>query len=85
MTGAHELFDSFTKAGSDLCVELGMGTKHAIRGSGTVSFRLELGEVLTVSNVLWVPELKSVLSVSKIEKKGYHLLFRDGQVLFFPR
>jgi hypothetical protein len=42
--------------------------------------------VLRVSNVLWVPELRrSVLSVSEIEKKGYHLLFRDGQVLFVPR
>jgi hypothetical protein len=38
MTGARELFDSFTEIGSDLCVELGMGTKHAVRGSGTVSF-----------------------------------------------
>jgi len=26
-----------------------------------------------------------VLSVSKIEKKGYHVLFQDGQVLFVPR
>jgi hypothetical protein len=36
--------------------------------------------------VLWVPELRrSVLSVSEIEKKGYHVLFWDGQVLFVPR
>jgi hypothetical protein len=42
--------------------------------------------VLRVSNVLWVPELKrSVLSISEIEKKVYHILFRDGQVLFVPR
>jgi hypothetical protein len=39
-----------------------------------------------VSNVLWVLELNmSVLSVPKIEKKGYHILFQDGQVLFVPR
>jgi hypothetical protein len=49
-------------------------------------FRLESGEVSRVSNVLWVPELRrSVLSVLEIEKKGYHLLFRDGRVLFVPR
>jgi hypothetical protein len=35
--------------------------------------------------VLWVPELRrSVLSVSEIEKKGYHILFRDGQCCLCP-
>jgi hypothetical protein len=47
---------------------------------------LESGEVLRVSNVLWVPELRrSVLSILKIEKKGHHILFRDEHVLFAPR
>jgi len=86
MTGARELFDKFTETGSNLCVELGRGTKHAVRRSGTVSFRLESREVLRVSNVLWVPELRrSVVSVSEIEKKGYHILFQDGHVFFVPR
>jgi hypothetical protein len=39
-----------------------------------------------VRNVLWVPELRrSVLSVSTIEKKGYDILFQDGQALIKPR
>jgi len=64
-------------------VQLGPIAKHVVRGSGIVSFRIELGEVLSVLKVLWVPELRrSVLSVSKIEKKGYHILFQDGHVLF---
>jgi hypothetical protein len=76
MKGARELFDSFTETGSNLCVELGMGTKHAVRGSGIVSFNLESGEVLRMSNVLWVPKIRrSVLSVSEIERKGYNILF----------
>jgi hypothetical protein len=86
MTGARELFESFTETDSDMCVELGMGTRHAVQGTGTIRFQLESGDVLRVTNVLWVPELRrSVLSVSEIEKKGYHVLFRDGQVLFVPR
>jgi hypothetical protein len=86
MTSARELFDSFTEIDSNLCVQLGMGTKHAVRGSSTVSFRLESGEVLRVSNVLWVPELRrSVLSISENKKKSYHLLFREGKVLFVPK
>jgi hypothetical protein len=63
-----------------------MGTRHAVQGVGTIRFQLELGEMLRVNNVLWVPELRrSVLSISKIEKKGYHVLFRDGHVLFVSR
>jgi hypothetical protein len=50
-----ESFDSFIETGLDLCVKLGMRTKHAVRGSVIVSFRLESGEVLRVSNVLCVP------------------------------
>jgi hypothetical protein len=42
--------------------------------------------VLRVSNVLWVPKIKrSVFLVSKIERKGYHILFRKGNVLFVPK
>jgi hypothetical protein len=56
-------------------VELGMGTKHAVKGSGTVPFRMESGGVLRVTNVLWVPKLRSVFSVSTIENKGFDVLF----------
>ena len=55
MTGSRELFDTFTETRSDLCVELGMRVKHAVRGYGIVSFRLESVEAMRVSNVSWVP------------------------------
>jgi hypothetical protein len=85
-TGARELFERFTESDSNLYVELGMGTKHAVGRSGTVSFQMELGDRLRVTNVLWVPKLRrSVLSVSAIEKKGYEVLFGDGQALFKPK
>jgi hypothetical protein len=46
---------------------------------------MELGDVLRVTNVLWVPKLrKSVLLVSTIEEKGYEVLFGDGQALIMP-
>jgi hypothetical protein len=86
MTGARELFKSFTESDSDLYVELGMGTKHAVQGSRTMSLRMESRDVLRLTNVLWVPKLKkSVLLVSAIEEKGYDVLFQDEQVLFMPR
>jgi hypothetical protein len=48
MTSARELFDTFTEMGSNLCVDLSIVVKHAVQGSGTVSLRLESGEVLRV-------------------------------------
>jgi hypothetical protein len=63
-----------------------MGTKHAMQGSRTVSFQMESGDLLRVTNVLWVLKLRrSVLSVSKIENKHYEILIWDGQALFMPR
>jgi hypothetical protein len=86
MIGAWELFESFTKSDSDMHVELGMGTKHAMRGSRTVSFRMESGGVVRVTNVLRVPKLKRrVLSVLMIEKKGFDAVFQDGQALIKPK
>jgi len=42
--------------------------------------------MLTVMNVLWLPELRrSVLSISSIEKKGLDVVFQDGQVLIKPK
>jgi hypothetical protein len=77
---SETLFESFTKSDSDVHVELGMGTKHAVKGSGTVPFLMESGGVLRVMDMLWVPELRrSVLSVSVIEKKGFDVAFQDGQ------
>jgi hypothetical protein len=54
MKSDRDLFDTFIETGSTLCVKLGMGAKHEIQGFGTVPFGLETGEVLRVSNVLWV-------------------------------
>jgi hypothetical protein len=55
MKGERELLKSFTKPDSNLYVELGMGTNHSVQGYGKVSFRMESGDMLRVTNVLWVP------------------------------
>jgi hypothetical protein len=38
MTGARELFESFTESDLDLHVELGVGTKYVAGGFGTIPF-----------------------------------------------
>jgi hypothetical protein len=74
MTGAWEIFKSFKNLDLNMHVELGVGTKHSLKGTGTIPFHMELGSLLRVMNVLWVPKLKrSVLSVSLIEKNGFDI------------
>jgi hypothetical protein len=80
-----ELFKSFTESDSDVHVELCMGTKHVVKGSGISPFQIESVGVLRLMNVLWVPELRSVLSGLMIEKKGFDVLFQDGLSLIKPR
>jgi len=60
----RELFESLIDTDSRMCVDLGMGNRHAVQGSETMCFQLELGDVLRVTNVKWVPKFRrSVLSV----------------------
>ena len=41
---------------------------------------------MKVSDVLYVPRMKkNVISVSALEDRGYEVLFRNGQVLIYPR
>jgi hypothetical protein len=65
---------------------LGDDWEVKVAGCGTVSFRRESLPPMTLIEVLYVPGLKkNLVSVSTIEEKGYEVLFRDGQVLLFPR
>jgi hypothetical protein len=74
MTKAQYLFVSFIVFDSSIYEDICRRTKHVVQGSGV--FLMESKGVLRVENVLWVPKIRrSVLSVSKIERKGYHILF----------
>jgi len=67
-------------------VELGMGTKHVVKGYGTMPFWMESIGVLRVTDMLWVPKLKiSMLSFLVIEKKEFDIAFQDGKELIMPR
>jgi hypothetical protein len=55
-------------------------------GCGTISFRRESLPPMTLTKVLYVSGFKkNLVSVSTIKEKGYEILFRDGQVLLFPK
>jgi hypothetical protein len=46
---------------------------------------MELRGTLRMKNVLCVPEIKSVISFSVIEKKGFDIVFQDEKALINPR
>jgi hypothetical protein len=85
MKTIHEHLMDLTQCG-DAEVVLGDDREVKVAGCGTVSFRRESLPLMILTEVLYVPSLKNKLvSVSTIEEKGYEVLFRDGQVLLFPR
>jgi hypothetical protein len=48
----------------------------AIQGKGTISLQIELGRILRVPGVLYVPSMRvSVLSISALEHQGYGVNF----------
>jgi hypothetical protein len=65
-----------------------LGDDSVVRavGCGTVSFQTESLPPMLLRDVLYVPRLKkNLVSVSTIEDRGHELLFRDGQVLLYPK
>jgi hypothetical protein len=85
MTAVREHLTDLTQCG-DAEVVLGDDREVKVAGCGTVSFRRESLPPMTLIEVLYVPNLKkNLVLVSTIEEKGYEVLFRDGQVLLFPR
>jgi hypothetical protein len=76
MIGAQELFKSFIELDTDVHVEIGMGTKNAIKGCETIPFQMDLSGLLIVMDMLWVPKLRrSLISVSMIENKIFDVAF----------
>jgi hypothetical protein len=85
MTGVREHLTDLTQIG-DLEVVLGDDSVVKAVGSGTISFQRESLPPMLLRDVLYVPGLKkNLISVSTIEDRGYEVLFRDGQVLYFLR
>jgi hypothetical protein len=63
-------------------VELGDKSTYPIEGFGQASIKLESGNHVHLSNVLYVPSLeKNLVSISCLEDKGNKIAFIDEKVL----
>jgi hypothetical protein len=85
ITGVREHLTDLTEIGD---VEVVVGDDWVVKAvsCGTLSFQRESLPPMLLREVLYVPGLKkNLVSVSAIQKRGYEVLFRDGQMLLFPK
>jgi hypothetical protein len=67
-------------------VELGDEAKYALKGEGTNTFQLELGNSLDAKDALYVPILKkNFLSVLAMEDMGLSINFWRGKLVIRPK
>lgn len=67
-------------------VVMANGEKAEVIGMGMVSLCFATGEDLTLSNVLHVPSIhKCLISVSKLDIRGYEVTFRRRKTIFRKR
>ncbi|KAJ0844964.1 putative RNA-directed DNA polymerase [Helianthus annuus] len=79
MTPHREFFKEL-KMESQGYVQLGDDHPCQIKGIGTISFKLNNGTVIDITNVRYIPELKrNLISLGTFEKKGYTVVLRDGK------
>ena len=80
MTGYKDYLQTLVEKESHQKVKLGDDYQYPIKGVGEASYRLEFGKHLKMKDVLYVPGLKKyILSISGLEKKGFRVVFVDGQ------
>jgi hypothetical protein len=81
MIEAQELFNNLMED-SGTHVELGDEVKYAVKGKGTIMFKLESRILLETQDVLYVLELKkNILSISVLEDRVFVVMFKKGKVL----
>eukprot|EP00253_Pinus_taeda_P022698 PITA_22698 len=78
MTGVREYFSELSEGDTDM--EIVLGDDNIVRtvGVGTLAFDRGPKAPLKVSDVLYVPGMKNLISVSALEDRGYGVLFRRG-------
>jgi hypothetical protein len=85
MTGVHDAFLILEHTPLQLARDV-QGVDHLVTGVGRVRFMLDIGELLEVSGVLFVPGLRgSILSVAALTAVGYSVVFQRDQIFTYPR
>jgi hypothetical protein len=82
MTGDQARLSNLNERKTSYKVELGDKSTYPVEGFGQASVKLESGNHVHLSNVLYVPGLeKNLVSISCLEDKGNKIAFIDEKVL----
>ena len=82
MTGNRGVLTIYRMKKFTTQVDLGDDSTYKIEGVGSTSLQLDLGTVLHINDILYVPRLnKNLQPVTILEDKGYKVLFMDKKVL----
>eukprot|EP00253_Pinus_taeda_P024147 PITA_24147 len=80
MTGDKKLFSALEEKDLNRLIEMGDDKRYSISGVGTIAFQRENGPPLTLTDVMYVPELKkNLVLVMMLEDKGYDVVFNKGK------
>ena len=60
-------------------VTLPSSSRVATRARGTIIFRCKNGEHLTLTDVYYIPQLRSsIISIGQLDERGNEVLIKDG-------
>ena len=84
----REFFASLKPPPPNMVVRMGT-TPHVVRGIGNISFHVrDKGKIKQVNlmNVLYVPSIhRNLISMSKMDKAGYHAKLNNGFLIYDPK
>ena len=78
MTGSKAAFSELD-GNVTRTVRFGDGSRVAIRGHGTIIFRCQNSEHRALTNVYYIPQLRSsIISIGQLDERGSEVLIKDG-------
>ncbi|GKV28744.1 hypothetical protein SLEP1_g37756 [Rubroshorea leprosula] len=78
MCGDKSVFSTLDESFRDT-VKFGDNSKISVMGKGQVNIRTRDCATQTISNVLYVPELKTnLLSIGQLQERGYEIVIKNG-------
>jgi hypothetical protein len=86
MTGDRKNLSSMKEYETPHKVELGDNNSYAVKGIGQATIKMESGDSIHLSDVLYVPSLKmNLVYISSLEEKQDRVAFVDGKVLVWTK
>jgi hypothetical protein len=86
MTGQKDIISILTENDFPEKVSLGDDYQYPIKGMGESTYKIDLGTLMRMKDVHYVPGLtKNLLSISSLDKKGLRVAFIDGEFLVWHK